>query len=65
MVELLHKDLTSEIIAAAFEVSNNLGAGFLERVYENSLRVELEIRGLVVETQKQVRITYKGREVGL
>lgn len=30
MVELLHKDLTSEIIAAAFEVSNNLGAGFLE-----------------------------------
>lgn len=65
MVELLHKDLTSEIIAAAFEVSNNLGAGFLERVYENSLRVELEIRGLVVETQKQVRINYKGREVGL
>lgn len=65
MVELLHKDLTSEIIAAAFEVSNNLGAGFLEKVYENSLRVELEIRGLAVETQKQIRISYKGREVGL
>lgn len=65
MVELLHKDLSSEIIAASFEVSNYLGTGFLEKVYENALKVELEIRGLLVETQKLVKVDYKGREVGL
>jgi len=65
MVELLHKDITSEIIAAAFEVGNYLGTGFLEKVYENALKVELEIRGLAVQTQKQVKINYKDREVGL
>ena len=65
MVELLHKDLTSIIIAASFEVGNYLGTGFLEKVYENALKVELELRGLLVETQKLIKVDYKGREVGL
>lgn len=64
MVELLHKDITSEIIAASFEVSNHLGVGFLEKVYENSLKVELGMRGLDVESQKQVFVYYKESLVG-
>ncbi|HWI54804.1 MAG TPA: GxxExxY protein, partial [Desulfobacteria bacterium] len=65
MVELIHKELTSQIIAAAYEVGNQLGVGFLEKVYENAMIVELELRGLKVETQRQVVILYKGQEVGL
>jgi len=38
---LLYKELTSDILNAPFEVSNILGAGFLEKVYENALKVEL------------------------
>ena len=42
MVELIHKEVTSQIIAAAYEVSNQLGVGFLEKVYENAMKVELK-----------------------
>ena len=38
MVELLHKEVTSQIIAAAYEVSNQLGVGFLKKVYENAMK---------------------------
>ena len=65
MVQLIHKDLTSQIIAAAFEVSNHLGTGFLEKVYENALKVELEQMGLTVEAQKPVKVLYKEEVVGL
>jgi hypothetical protein len=41
MVELIHKELTSQIIAAAFEVSNKLGVSFLEKVYENAMKVDV------------------------
>ena len=43
MVELIQKEVTSQIIAAAYEVSN-LGVGFLEKVYENAMKVELKLR---------------------
>lgn len=65
MVDLIHKDITIQIIASAYEVGNILGAGFLEKVYENALRFELELRGLKLETQQQVVIYYKGQEIGL
>jgi GxxExxY protein len=65
MVELIHKEITSQIIGSAYEVGNHLGFGFLEKVYENALRVELELCGLKVNSQQQVVIQYKGREVGL
>ena len=65
MVDLIYKDMTSQIIASAYEVGNILGAGFLEKVYENALKVELEQRNLKVETQQQVIIYYKGKEIGL
>ena len=56
--------ISEQIIGAAFEVSNALGAGFLEKVYENALVHELKKRGLLVEQQKRVTIYYDGVVVG-
>jgi GxxExxY protein len=63
-VELSHRDVTEQIIGAAFEVHNHLGYGFLERVYQRAMNVELQARGLVVETEAEIRVFYKGVEVG-
>ena len=63
-MELLYKDLTDRILGAFFEVYNELGFGFLERVYQNALFLELQGRGMKVEAQKQIRVKYKGVEVG-
>lgn len=59
-----HKDLTEKIIGAAMEVHNQLGAGFLERVYEEALRFELEFRGIPAESQTHIEVSYKGRTAG-
>jgi GxxExxY protein len=56
--------ITKKIIACAFKVSNSLGAGFLERVYENALAIELKRNGLTVEQQKEIVIRYDGFIVG-
>ena len=63
-MELLHKELTDKILKAFFDVYNELGYGFLERVYQNSLFLELKARGIQVEAQKQIKVYYKGNEVG-
>lgn len=63
-MELQHKDITEAVIGAAFEVYNHLGYGFLESVYERAMKVELEARGLEAETQAEIRVRYKGVEVG-
>jgi GxxExxY protein len=62
---LLYKELTSEIIDAAFAVHNTLGCGLLEKVYENSLAWELELRKQKVTTQKEFRVNYRDKEVGI
>jgi GxxExxY protein len=62
--ELIHGDLVGQIVGAAFEVHNELGYGFLEKVYENALLVELAKRGLPVDAQKQLKVKYKGAIVG-
>ena len=56
--------LSEEIIGAAFEVSNVLGAGFLEKVYENALNVELDLRGLKTLPQAPLKVFYKEELVG-
>jgi GxxExxY protein len=56
--------ITSAIIGAAQEVSNRLGCGFLEKVYENSLAVELRRRGHIVRQQFAVAVRYKTEIVG-
>ena len=63
--EFLYKELTGEIIESAFNVHNTLGCGLLEKVYENSLAWELELRGRKVSTQKEFRVIYRDKEVGI
>ena len=63
-MELEHKDISEAIIGAAFEVYNVLGYGFLEKVYQRSLQVELQIRGRTVEIEHEIRVLYKQVEVG-
>jgi GxxExxY protein len=63
-MELLHKELTDKILKAFFDVYNELGYGFLEKVYQNALFIELKARGFQVEAQKQIKVFYKGNEVG-
>jgi GxxExxY protein len=57
-------DLTQKIIGCAYKVHNALGPGFLEKVYENSLRIELERLGLEVKQQEQINVIYDGQVVG-
>ena len=61
---LEHEELTEKIIGAAIEVHRRLGPGFVESVYENALVIELRKRGLKVEQQREVVISYDGEEVG-
>ena len=63
--EFLYKELTGEIIESAFNVHNTLGCGLLEKVYENSLAWELELRGRKVSSQKEFRVIYREKEVGI
>ena len=59
-----HSDLTKQIIGAFFDVYNSLGYGFLEKVYENALTIELRERGFKVEQQKPIRVYYHQQLVG-
>jgi len=58
---MLHKEITSKIISAFYAVYNNLGYGFLEKVYENALIIELEKRGLTVRQQVPIQVYYEGK----
>src|SRR5437762_12099698 len=62
--KLLHESTTGKIIGAAFEVHDQLGYGFLERVYQRALHVELLRRGATAEIEKQIQVHYKGIVVG-
>jgi GxxExxY protein len=57
-------DLTYKVRGAIFEVNSILGHGFLEKVYEKALMVELRLRGIKAESQVPVEVIYKGEEVG-
>jgi GxxExxY protein len=61
---LKKEDLTYKIRGAIFEVNRELGAGFLEKVYENALMIELKDRGLNAETQVPITVRYKNKNVG-
>lgn len=63
-MELLHQELTDGIIKTFYEVYNELGYGFLEKVYQNALFFELKNKGFKVEAQKKICVYYKGLEVG-
>ncbi|MGC9375775.1 MAG: GxxExxY protein [Bacteroidales bacterium] len=60
----LHKELSNKIIGAFYNVYNNLGFGFLEKVYENALLFELKKMHLKCEKQKPISVKYYGITVG-
>lgn len=58
------EELTKKVIGCAFKVHNSLGSGFLEKVYENALRIELSRAGLRVEQQIPIQVYYQGEVIG-
>jgi GxxExxY protein len=64
MSVLAARDVTEQIIGAAYEVYNVLGYGFLEVVYKQAMLVELRRRGIQAEIEQSIKVTYKGYIVG-
>lgn len=62
--EYKHQDITSEIIKCFYTVYNTLGYGFLEKVYEKSMEIELVESGLSVLRQKPIKVFYRTQLVG-
>lgn len=56
--------ITEKIIGCVYKVSNTLGSGFLEKVYENSLALELRRAGFEVKQQHNIQVLYEGMVVG-
>jgi GxxExxY protein len=61
---MIHKEITNKIICAFYNVYNALGHGFLEKVYENALAIELKKFDLSVTQQHSAKVFYDGIEVG-
>jgi GxxExxY protein len=64
MDNLKHSEVTGQIIKAFYKVYNTLGYGFLERVYENALFLELQEMNLSVTKQTPIQVSYNNQEVG-
>lgn len=62
--KLLYEDITRIVIGCAFEVIKELGAGFVESVYEKSLTVCLREKGLTLEVQHPIKVFFRGQCVG-
>ena len=60
----IYSDLTSKIIGSAYNIFRELGAGFLEKVYENALVLELKEQGLEIKQQHPLKVYYKGQVIG-
>ncbi|MFY8128707.1 MAG: GxxExxY protein [Chitinophagaceae bacterium] len=60
-----HSNITEQIIKAFYKVYNTLGYGFLERVYEAAMYIELTNMGFEVEKQKPIKVFYEGDEIGI
>lgn len=61
---IVEKELSDKIINCAFTVHKTLGYGFLEKIYENSLAIELKSSGLEVQTQFDIPVYYRNQIVG-
>jgi len=62
--EILFKELSYRIVGLAMDVHNELGYGFLEKVYENALLILLNEKGINAKQQKSVAVYFHGKEVG-
>ena len=56
-----HSDITDQIIKAFYTVYNSLGYGFLEKVYENAMLIELDKIGIEAKSQVPVKVLYEGK----
>lgn len=56
--------LTERVLGAIFEVSNTLGSGFFEKLYERALELELRLRGMRMASQVSFSVMYKGCYIG-
>lgn len=65
MSDLAHREITEQVIGAAFEVYNHLGYGFLEKVYRKAMLVELALRGVLSEEHAPIEVKYKDVLVGV
>jgi len=63
--DLVHRELSEQIIGAAMTVLNTLGPGMREKIYENALVIELHERGLRTNQQQAFIVEYLGQQVGL
>ena len=63
-MSLLHEELTEKVIGICFEVSNELGGGFLESVYQKALTIALTQKGFTVEEQVPLKVKFRGQVVG-
>ena len=63
-MEMLHKEITDQILKSFYKVYNELGFGFLEKVYENALVIELQRSGLNWHKQRPVEVFYDKINVG-
>jgi len=63
-MDLLYKEITEKIIKAYYKVYNTLGYGFLEKVYENSMAIELRKMGFEVKCQYPITVYYESETVG-
>ncbi len=63
-MDYLHKELTDKIIKVFYQVYNGLGYGFLEKVYENAMMIELQSNGLSCVKQQPIKVHYKGMLIG-
>ncbi|MBL8181445.1 MAG: GxxExxY protein [Blastocatellia bacterium] len=62
--QFLHRELTEVVIGTFYEVYNELGHGFLESVYENSLAIALREKGFEVFQQIAIPVWFRGKQVG-
>jgi GxxExxY protein len=63
-IEMKHEDITERIIGAYYAVYNALGWGFLEKVYQGAMEIELRKRGLAIIPQAKIEVYYDGVAVG-
>ena len=61
---MLHEKLTEKVLKSYYKVYNKLGYGFLEKVYENAMVIELEKQGFNVIAQANIKVFYEREEVG-
>lgn len=61
---MIYNDLTEKILASCFEVSNELGCGFLESVYQNALQIALKDKGLSAQAQASLKVMFRNQTVG-